>query len=134
MFLNNNRRIEALISVIRLALLIFSLVERAVRLALSPAVKLAGRWPDQPAKPTGRLIFTAEHGPSDNAFSCAEGTASASLRVQAGVGEGVDCQAANCHRPSLLTHTLVNRPRTVRSAPPTETSSSIDPVTTAASP
>jgi len=42
MFLKNNRRIEALISVICLALLIFSLVERAVRLALNPAVKLAG--------------------------------------------------------------------------------------------
>jgi transposase len=59
MFLKNNRRIEALISVICLALLIFSLVERAVRLALSPVVKLAGLWAGQAAKPTGRLIFTA---------------------------------------------------------------------------
>jgi transposase len=59
MFLKNNRRIEALISVICLALLIFALVERAVRLALLPAVKLAGLWAGQPAKPTGRLIFTA---------------------------------------------------------------------------
>ena len=59
MFLKNNRRIEALITVICLALLIFSLVERAVRLALQPAVKLAGLWAGQPAKPTGRLIFTA---------------------------------------------------------------------------
>lgn len=59
MFLKNNRRIEALISVICLALLIFSLAERAVRLAISPAVKLAGLWAGQPAKPTGRLIFTA---------------------------------------------------------------------------
>ena len=59
MFLKNNRRIEALISVICLALLIFSLVERAVRLAISPAVKLAGLWAGQAAKPTGRLIFTA---------------------------------------------------------------------------
>ena len=59
MFLKNNRRIEALISVICLALLIFSLVERAVRLALSPAVKLAGLWAGQPAKPAGRLIFVA---------------------------------------------------------------------------
>ena len=59
MFLKNNRRIEALISVICLALLIFSLVERAVRLALSPVIKLAGLWAGQPAKPTGRLIFTA---------------------------------------------------------------------------
>jgi transposase len=59
MFLKNNRRIEALISVICLALLIFCLVERAVRLAISPAVKLAGLWAGRPAKPTGRLIFTA---------------------------------------------------------------------------
>ncbi|MHB8246265.1 MAG: hypothetical protein ACYDGN_13110 [Acidimicrobiales bacterium] len=59
MFLKNNRRIEALISVICLALLIFSLVERAVRLALSPVVKLAGLWAGRPAKPTGRLIFGA---------------------------------------------------------------------------
>lgn len=59
MFLKNNRRIEALISVICLALLIFSLVERAVRLALAPTVKLVGLWAGQPAKPTGRLIFIA---------------------------------------------------------------------------
>jgi transposase len=59
MFLKNNRRIEALISVICLALLIFSLVERAVRLAISPAVKLAGLWAGALAKPTGRLIFIA---------------------------------------------------------------------------
>ncbi len=59
MFLKNNRRIEALISIICLALLIFSLVERAVRLALSPVIKLAGLWAGQPAKPTGLLIFIA---------------------------------------------------------------------------
>ena len=59
MFLKNNRRIEALISVICLALLIFCLVERAIRLAISPAVKLARLWAGRDAKPTGRLIFTA---------------------------------------------------------------------------
>ncbi len=59
MFLKNNRRIETLISVICLALLIFALVERAVRLALHPMVKLAGLWAGRPAKPTGRLIFSA---------------------------------------------------------------------------
>jgi transposase len=59
MFLKNNRRIEALISVICLALLIFCLVERAVRLAISPAIKLAGLWAHRPAKPTGQLIFGA---------------------------------------------------------------------------
>jgi hypothetical protein len=59
MFLKNNRRIEALISIICLALLIFALVERAVRLALLPTVKLAGLWAGRPAKPTGRLVFAA---------------------------------------------------------------------------
>lgn len=59
MFLKNNRRIEALITVICLALLIFALVERAVRLALSPATKLAGLWANRPAKPTSALIFAA---------------------------------------------------------------------------
>jgi hypothetical protein len=46
-------------SVICLALLIFSLVERAVRLAMRPAVKLAGEWAGRDAKPTGQLIFGA---------------------------------------------------------------------------
>ena len=58
-FLHNNRRIEALISVICLALLIFSLVERTARLALNPDAKLAGLWAGRPAKPTAPLIFTA---------------------------------------------------------------------------
>ena len=59
MFLKNNRRIEALITVICLALLIFSLVERALRLAIAPALILAGLYAGRPAKPTGRLIFQA---------------------------------------------------------------------------
>ena len=59
MFLKNNRRIEALITVICLALLIFSLIERAARLALSPEVNLAGLWAGRPAKPTGQLILVA---------------------------------------------------------------------------
>jgi len=59
MFLQNNRRIESLVSVICLALLVFSLVERALRLAISPAVLLAGLWAGRVAKPTGRLIFSA---------------------------------------------------------------------------
>lgn len=59
MFLKNNRRIEALVSVICLALLVFCLVERALRLAIAPALVLAGLWADRSAKPTGRLIFSA---------------------------------------------------------------------------
>jgi transposase len=62
MFLQNNRRIESLISVICLALLVFALVERALRLAISPALVLAGLWAGRAAKPTGRLIFSALSG------------------------------------------------------------------------
>jgi Domain of unknown function (DUF4277) len=59
MFLQNNRRIAALITVICLALLVFCLVERQVRQAIAPAQTLDGLWARRPAKPTGRLIFTA---------------------------------------------------------------------------
>jgi hypothetical protein len=62
MFLKDNRRIAALISVICLALLVFCLVERAVRKALAPAVELAGLYVGRPAKPTGWLIFEALAG------------------------------------------------------------------------
>jgi len=58
-FLKNNRRIEALLTVICLALLIFCLVERQVRLAIAPEVTMTG-FPGRPkARPTGRLIFAA---------------------------------------------------------------------------
>ena len=58
-FLQNNRRIEALLSVICLALLIFCLIERNVRRALEPDQKMTG-FPGRPtARPTGRLIFAA---------------------------------------------------------------------------
>lgn len=59
MFLHNNRRIAALITVICLALLIFCLVERQVRHAIAPATTLDGLGPGQPTRPTGRLIFAA---------------------------------------------------------------------------
>ena len=59
MFLQSNRRIAALITVICLALLVFCLVERQVRQAIAPAQKLDGLWAHRSAKPTGRLIFTA---------------------------------------------------------------------------
>jgi transposase len=59
MFLKNNRRIAALITVICLALLIFCLIERQVRAAIAPAVALDGLYAGRPAKPTGRLIFEA---------------------------------------------------------------------------
>jgi hypothetical protein len=59
MFVQSNRRIQALVTVICLALLIFCLVERQVRRAIAPDLTLAGLYVGQPAKPTGRLIFEA---------------------------------------------------------------------------
>jgi hypothetical protein len=59
MFLPSNRRIQALVTVICLALLIFCLVERRVRRAIAPDLTLDGLYVGQPAKPTGRLIFQA---------------------------------------------------------------------------
>jgi len=62
LFLSSNRRITALVTVICLALLIFCLVERGVRRALSPQLTLAGLYAGRPAMPTGRLIFEALSG------------------------------------------------------------------------
>ena len=60
MFLHDNRRITALITVICLALLIFCLVERQVRRAIAPDTHLDGLGSgDRRARPTGRLILTA---------------------------------------------------------------------------
>jgi len=61
-FLKNNRRIAALITVISLALLIFCLIEREARRNLAPATKVDGLYNRQPARPTGRLILTALAG------------------------------------------------------------------------
>jgi hypothetical protein len=63
MFLHNNRRTEALITVICLALLIFCLIEREVRSQLAPETTMVGIYPENRAvKPTGRLIFAALAG------------------------------------------------------------------------
>lgn len=63
MFLHNNRRIQALITVICLALLIFCLVEREVRSQIAPETTMVGIYPENRAvKPTGRLIFAALAG------------------------------------------------------------------------
>lgn len=62
MFLKTNRRIAALITVICLALLVFCLIERAVRAAIAPDTTMAGLTPGQKTKPTGRLIFQALAG------------------------------------------------------------------------
>lgn len=58
MFLKNNRRIAALLTVICLALLIFSLIEREVRQAIAPETTMRGLYPEnRPARPTGRMIL-----------------------------------------------------------------------------
>jgi transposase len=62
MFLKNNRRITALITVISLALLVFCLIEREARRNLAPETKVDGLYNRQPARPTGRLILTALAG------------------------------------------------------------------------
>lgn len=60
MFLHDNRRITALITVICLALLIFCLIERQVRHAIAPDTHLDGLGSGhRRARPTGRLILTA---------------------------------------------------------------------------
>jgi transposase len=57
-FLEHNRRIAALITVICLALLVFCLIERQVRGALGPEQTMRGLYPDNRAvRPTGRMIF-----------------------------------------------------------------------------
>ncbi len=62
MFLNSNRRIAALITVISLALLVFCLIEREARRNLAPETKIDGLYNRQPARPTGPLILTALTG------------------------------------------------------------------------
>jgi hypothetical protein len=60
MFLRNNRRITALITVICLALLIFCLIERQARRAIAPDTHLDGLAAGhRPARPTRRLILAA---------------------------------------------------------------------------
>lgn len=59
MFLHANRRITAIIGVICMALLIYSLIERQARRNLAPAARLDGLYAGRPAKPTTSLIFNA---------------------------------------------------------------------------
>jgi transposase len=61
LYLKNNRRIAALVTVICLALLIFCLIERQVRQALAGKgqTKIEGLYAGRPAIPTGRLILEA---------------------------------------------------------------------------
>ncbi|MCW3838575.1 IS1634 family transposase [Micromonospora yasonensis] len=63
-YLKNNRRITAMITVVCLALLIFSLIERQVRGALRAQGRatVTGLYAGRPAVPTTRLIFQALTG------------------------------------------------------------------------
>jgi transposase len=60
-YLKDNRRITAMITVVCLALLIFSLIERQIRAALraQDRTTVAGLYAGRPAIPTTRLIFQA---------------------------------------------------------------------------
>ncbi len=58
MFLQDNKRITALITVIALALLVFCLIERQVRQAIGGDEKMTGLYPDnRRLRPTGRMIL-----------------------------------------------------------------------------
>jgi transposase len=62
-FLHNDDRIAALVSVIGLALVVFGLIESAVRAALGPEEQLTGLLPgDRAARPTGRNILGCFQG------------------------------------------------------------------------
>jgi hypothetical protein len=62
-FLHNDDRIQALISIVGLALLIFGLIELDLRRALSPDDELQGLLPEgRAARPTGRNILAAFQG------------------------------------------------------------------------
>ena len=61
-FLHDNTRIAALLHVLMVALLVYSLIERQVRRALeqggSPDAKMTGLYPDnRRERPTARMIF-----------------------------------------------------------------------------
>ncbi|WP_331742799.1 IS1634 family transposase [Kitasatospora sp. NBC_01300] len=58
LFVQHNHRVAALIQVICLALLVFSLIERQVRQALGPEQTMVGLYPDnRRVRPTGRMIL-----------------------------------------------------------------------------
>lgn len=62
-FLHNDDRIDALVSVVGLAVLVFGLIEADVRKALGPDEELPGLLPEgRAARPTGRNILAAFQG------------------------------------------------------------------------
>jgi transposase len=57
-FVQDNKRLAALITVICLALLLYCLIERQVRRSLGPEQKMRGLYPgNQAIRPTGRMIL-----------------------------------------------------------------------------
>jgi transposase len=57
-FVQDNKRLAALVTVICLALLLFCLIERQVRRSLGPQQKMHGIYPgNQAIRPTGRMIL-----------------------------------------------------------------------------
>ncbi|MFD9242557.1 hypothetical protein ACFV0D_11645 [Streptomyces sp. NPDC059556] len=57
-FVQDNRRVAALVAVICLALLLFCLIERQVRRALGGDQKMHGLYPgNQKVRPTGKMIL-----------------------------------------------------------------------------
>jgi transposase len=62
-FLHNDDRIDALVSIVGLALVVFGLIESDLRNALRPDEQLEGLLPEgRPARPTGRNILAAFQG------------------------------------------------------------------------
>lgn len=62
-FLHNDDRVYALLSIVGISLLIFGLIEAQTRAALGPDQQLPGLLPEgRSAKPTGRNILTAFQG------------------------------------------------------------------------
>jgi Domain of unknown function (DUF4277)/Transposase DDE domain len=62
-FLHNDDRVYALLSIVGISLLIFGLIEARTRAALGPAQQLPGLLPEgRAARPTGRNILTAFQG------------------------------------------------------------------------
>jgi transposase len=83
MFLQDNKRITALITVIALALLVFCLIERHVRQALGGDGKMTGLYPDnRRLRPTGRMIL---HHLSSLTMTPATANSPPTIRINRGV-------------------------------------------------
>ena len=83
MFLKDNKRIAALITVICLALLVFCLIEREVRRHLDGDGKMVGLYPDaRRLRPTGRMILFHL---ADLQMAPATATGPPTVRISSGV-------------------------------------------------